>query len=171
MNIINKKWHRCTGISPIVSFVILISIVFFLAAIVAPWTYNIARDLTNQTGTSALTNIECRNAAYDFDTNYGNYGVEWNFSGVNDTLSVKIENTGTINLYGFSFQIKIGSGESQVIKNLEVNETTQKTTSNPLKPGYSAVLKAVISEDLPDSLSEVRVLNDVCSDVYISQEL
>ena len=158
------------GISPIISFVILITLVFFIATIVTPWTYNLAKNLTTQTGSSALSDIQCRNAAYDFDTNYGNYGVLWNFSGVNDTLSVKIENTGTINLYDFSLEIKLGSGESQTIKNLDINQTTQKTKSNPLKPGHSAILKAVILEDLEDSLSEVRVLNDVCPDVYVTQE-
>jgi FlaG/FlaF family flagellin (archaellin) len=159
------------AVSPIVSMVIVVVTVFIIAGLVVPWYYNVTRDIANRTGTTATRDIECQSAAYDFDTSYGNFGVNWSFTGSDDTLSVKIVNTGTINLYNFSIQAGVNTGTTLEMKQFDVNATTQRLSANPLKPGQSEVLDAVITEDINGTLTEVRVLNEVCSNVLARQEM
>lgn len=162
---------KIIGVSPIVSMVIIIVTVFIIASFVVPWYYNITRNIANRTGTIAIKDIECQNAAYDFDTSYGNFGVSWNFTGINDSLTVKIINTGTINLYNFSIQIGINTGTTLILKQLFVNETTQRSNANPLKPGQTIILKAIIDEDINGTLTEIRILNEACPNVLVKQEM
>lgn len=162
---------KLKAISPIVSMVVIVVLVFIVAGIVVPWYYNLARSITNSTGTSALRDVECSSAALDFDTSYGNSGVSWNFTGANDTLSVKVVNTGTITLYNFSIQAAVNKGTSVDMEELAVNATTQRSSANPLKPGQSEVLIAVVAEDINGTLTEVRVMNEVCRNVVAKQDM
>jgi FlaG/FlaF family flagellin (archaellin) len=162
------------GVSPLVSAVILIAVIFAIAASIAPWMFGITTELANQSSTTAQTHMLCQNTAYDYDTGYGTFGVSWNFSGsqpTSDILQAKVVNTGTVNLYNFSFEIEIDSSGTLEILEFPVNGTSQRTSANPLKPGSSTILRANLTQNLEGTLKSVKVMNLVCPDVYISQEL
>ena len=159
------------GVSPLISMVILVAIIFGIAAFVAPWMYTMVTSVTNETAATTGQELQCQNTAYDFDTDFATFGVDWNFTGATDSLSVKVINTGNINLYGFSFELElnrtVGNPE---IKYFEVNETSQRTAMNPLKPGQSAILEAVMDQDLNGTLVKLKVLNPVCPRFFVAQE-
>jgi flagellin-like protein len=153
------------GISELLSTILVISIVVVIAGIVAPWALNLTNRQVNSTQASTDTQITCQSTIYDFDSAYGSHGVQWDFSGTGDYLRTKVTNTGTISLYGFSFQVYIdGVG----YKFFQASDGL--TPEDPLKPGQSVVLEAQITENLAGSLSEVRVLNGVCKAFSAAQE-
>lgn len=164
---IRRNHRKLAGISPIISTVILVVVVFSIAAVVSPWMIGIVTETSNETGTATSNEIRCREAAYDFDTSYGTYGVSWSFSTINNTLGVKIKNTGTITLYNFSFEITIND---TIIEYFDATESTQRTPANPLKPRNSAFINASITKDINDSMTSIKVLNIVCPNVHISQD-
>lgn len=155
------------GVSPIVSTVILILIAVSLAAIVAPWAYNMVTNTTGDITDDTIDDITCQNAAYDFITSYGTYGVDYNFTGVAHNLNVSIKNTGTISLYNFSFEIRHNTTN---ITHWSVTTATQKTASNPLKPSESCIITADITIDLNGTLNGVTILNDVCPSKSITND-
>lgn len=156
------------GISPIVSMVMLIAVVFLIGTIVTVWTVEVTRNVTNITESSTMSKITCQYAAYDFNYDFGTKGVNYSFSGT-DYLEVMMQNTGSVNLYNFSVELWVNNGGQTSVYNLEVNSTTQKTSSNPLKPGQQALLDTVIS-DITGTLDLVRVTNLACSDEYAEQD-
>ena len=156
------------GISPIIGSVIVIALAFSLAVFLGPWMWNLATHVANQTQQSTEEQLVCQQTSYDFDTGYGNYGIKWNFSKSPAELSVKIINTGSINLYNFSFEIYIDNSTSP-IRHYDVTEDTQKSLLDPLKPGESTILKANITESISGILKEVKILNQVCPSFYLSQ--
>ena len=92
-------------------------------------------------------------------------------SGTSDSLEAKIVNTGSVNLYNFTFEILTNSSAGFQVTELDVNSTSQKTTGSPLKPGQSAILKALFTIDVNGTLKEVKVLNLVCPSLFVTQEL
>ncbi len=161
------------GLSPIVSVVILIVISLTIATIVSSWMFRLVTTTTNQTGTTTENQVLCRNAGLDFDTNYGYYGVESNFSGnvsANETdwIRMKIVNTGTVNLHGFTIEATLLNGTVYEIEHYVLTEASEKTSANPLKSAESDIVTANITYDINEStttLEEVKVLNSVCSEV------
>jgi len=153
------------GISVLISTIIVIALIVAIAAFVGPWAINLSKRQVNNTQAGVDSQITCQNTAYDFDSSYGSSGADWDFSGAADNLSAKIINTGTIKLYGLSFQVYIqGTGYKFFpIKN-------QITADNPLKPAQSALIEADINEDLQGQVTEVRILNGVCRTFYLAQE-
>ena len=93
------------GISPLLSAVMLILLTLSLAVIVIPWALDMASKTTNETGSVIEKKVFCQQLAYDFDTGYGNGGMLYNFTGTNGTMSFKIINTGTVNIYGFDIEL------------------------------------------------------------------
>jgi flagellin-like protein len=164
---IGRNQRKRAGISPIISTVILIVVVFSIAAAVSPWMIGIVTETSNETGTSAINEIKCREAAFDFDTGYGTYGASWSFSTVNNTLGIRIKNTGTVTLYNFSFELTIND---TIIEYFDATEATQRTSANPLKPRNSAFINASITKDINDTLTSLKVLNYVCPNVHITQD-
>ena len=162
---------KLSGVSPIISTVIVILIVMGIAALVSPWAFNIAYNTTNQTAEHQRQQLVCQNVAYTFNTNYGTHGLTWNLSGSPDTLDAQIINTGTINLRDFSFELTLNTTAGYAIYHFDVNSTYQKTSANPLLPGQSAILKANLTQDLNGTLKYVKILNGVCRSVYIEQEV
>lgn len=158
----NKK-----AVSPIISGVILILIAVSLSAIVAPWAYDLVKNATQNVGDNAIDNIACQNAAYDFVTSYGTYGVLWDFTGTLYSLNVSIRNTGTVSLYDFSIQI---THNTTNITRWDVTSGTQKTGTNPLKPSETWILVASITTDLNGTLNDVTVLNKICPGKSISND-
>jgi FlaG/FlaF family flagellin (archaellin) len=156
------------GVSETVSFVVLVALAFAVAAFVSPWVFTLVTNSSNQTEQTVLNKLICGNAAYDFDTDYGTFGVNWNFTGSGDWLRAKIMNTGTVNLYSFSFEIELNDS---TIVSYDVNQTAQKTEANPLKPGQSALLQAAITDNINMTLVKVKVRNGVCQNVFVSQEV
>ncbi|RLI98463.1 MAG: hypothetical protein DRO99_00670 [Candidatus Aenigmatarchaeota archaeon] len=156
------------GISPIISTVILIAIIFSIATFVSPWIFQLITSTTNQTSSDTSTEIKCMNAAYDFDTGYGTYGVKWEFSTQNDTLGARIKNTGTVNLHSFQFELTFND---TIISYHNATSGTQRTRANPLKPGQSAFLNASFTDNVNDTLTAIKILNGPCPSVYVSQEL
>jgi flagellin-like protein len=155
------------AISPIVSGVILILIAVSLASIVAPWAYDLVKNVTTNTGNDAIDNIECQNAAYDFVTSYGTYGVQWDFTGTLYSLNTSIKNTGTVSLHNFSIQI---THNTTNITKWDMTSATQKTGSNPLKPSETWIFVASITTDLNGTLNDVTVLNNVCPGKSITND-
>jgi len=155
------------GISPIISAVILIAVIFAIGALVSPWMFNLIRETSNETASSTINEVKCMNAAYDFDTTYRTYGVGWDFSTANNTLGVRIKNTGTISLYNFSFELVIND---TIVEYLHAKRSTQRTSSNPLKPGQTAFIDASFDRDINGSLTRLKVMNAVCPNVYAEQE-
>ena len=157
------------ALSPLVSVVILVVISISIASLVAPWMYELVTTTTNETSTSAQQQIKCRSAGMDFDSEYGQYGVDWNFTGnESDWLEAKVVNTKNINLYGFSFEVTLESQSGEEIKHYDCTSGTEMSESNPLMPGRSAILEANITEDINDSVSTlkaVKVLNPVCPEI------
>lgn len=153
------------AISELLSVIIIIGIIVVIAGLIGPWAINFSKRQVNNTGQNVDSQITCQATSYDFDSSYGNSGVEWDFSGSSDWLRAKVINTGSVNLHSFSFQLYVqGSGyKFYQTKN-------QITPDNSLKPGQSIILEANITDDLPDQLTEVKVLNGVCRTFSATQE-
>jgi hypothetical protein len=111
----------------------------------------------------------CRNAGLELDSNYGYYGVDWNFTGNGtDWLKARIENTGNIDMWGFSFELTLLSSSGDEIMHYGLTNSTEVTASVPLRPSRSAIISANITEDINSSihtLKAVKVLNSVCDGV------
>lgn len=161
------------GVSALISTVIMIALVFGLGAILSPWINTLTRDVTNQTSTTTLQQVFCRSAAYDFDTSFATSGISNNITNTTtDSLAAKVVNTGTVNLHAFSFEIEITpTGKDREIKQIPVNASSQKTESLPLKPGQSVILRANFSEDLNGTVHNVKILNGVCPEKFIDQDI
>jgi hypothetical protein len=153
------------AVSVLLSTIIVIGLIVVIAGLVGPWAINFAGRQVNNTGGKVDNQITCQSTAYDFDSSYGNSGVEWDFSGSSDWLKAKIMNTGQINLHSFSFQIYIqGAGYKFFPAKNGI------TPDNPLKPGQSAVIEANITENLAGTPTEIKIHNGVCSTFILTQE-
>jgi hypothetical protein len=157
------------ALSPLISGIIIVVLSISLASAVAPWMYELVMTTTNETGSSTAQQVKCRSAGMDFDSGYGDYGVEWNFTGNGtDWLKAKVINTGNIDLYGFSFELTVISASSQEILHFDATPTTMMTASDPLKAPRSAIIEADITGDINSSvysLLQVKVLNAACPDL------
>jgi FlaG/FlaF family flagellin (archaellin) len=160
------------GLSPIISVTILIAIALTTAAFMAGWIYDLTATTTNQTTSDAQRQVICRSAGLDFDPSYGDYGVDYNISGNGtvgsvDWIRAHVVNTGSVDLYGFSFEVTIDGAEGTQIAYYEPTPGSQKTPSSPLRPGRSAILSADVTPDINESavsLIVVRVINTMCPD-------
>jgi archaellum component FlaG (FlaF/FlaG flagellin family) len=157
-----------TGVSELISVVTLVVIVLAIGAFVAPWALSLVRSSANTTGTNVDTELLCQNVAYDFDNSYGTNGLVWNLTASNSTLSAKVVNTGTVNLYNFTFDITINGS---YIYEVGVNTSSQKTASSPLKPGQAAILVMNITQDYNNTLTNVRIRNAVCAGKSIDKDV
>jgi hypothetical protein len=157
------------ALSPMVSVVILIVISISIASFVAPWMFEMISTMSNQTTSDTQLQIKCRNAGLGFDTTYGYYGVDYNFTGnTSDWLKAKVENTGNVNLWGFSFEVTLDSSAGEEIRHYDPTPGTQKTESDSLRPSMAAILAANIVTDINSSiytLKKVKVLNSECNRV------
>lgn len=144
------------GLSPLIGAIILITITFTLAATMLPWITKLTEQSTNQTDQNVNKDIYCRDMSYDFVTEYGTYGIEWDLSGGSDYLRVKIKNYGTVDVYDFSFDLELS--DYSLIRFSATTES-QKTRINALKPGDSAIIEADIAQDLTQNLSKITVNN------------
>lgn len=163
------------GVSPIMSAVILILIVITMGAVVGPWILNLASEAAGGAGETAEQQLICQKTSYDFDSNYGTSGTAWNFTGTNGTIMSKIINTGSQNLYNFSFELVMQTplGERLIVyPEINVTIETQKTKTDPLKPGNSHIIYGVIV-NINDtwSLTKVKIINAVCPRVSPAVEL
>ena len=163
------------GISPLISTVLLIAIVVLMAAVIGPWAMRIASDVSQGADTDVQRDLICRQTAYAFDTDYGSSGISYLFNGTNGTISTKIINTGSQNLYDFSFELTLQTPEGMkliIYPEVNVTTTTQRTEASPLKPGHDWILEAdVASINDSWSLRKVKLINEVCPKVSPSVEL
>ena len=157
------------ALSPLISGIIIVVLSISIASVVAPWMYELVMTTTEETGNTTAQQVKCRSAGMDYDSEYGNYGVDWNFTGNGtDWLRAKMINTGTIDLYGFSFELTLIASASEEIQHYEATPATRKTASDPLKAPRSSIIEANITQDINSSiyfLKTVKVLNTVCSDL------
>ena len=162
------------ALSAIISTLLLIVISISIIATVAPWMYELTVGTTNSTATDTMQQIRCRNAGYDFDTSYGSYGADWNFTGNGtDWLKAKITNTGNLDLFGFSFEATLDSDAGPEILHLDPTPAAPGA-SNPLRPSSSVILFTNITQDINGSyysLKAVKVLNAVCPLVSASVDV
>ena len=166
-----NNYNELKGVSPLIATIIVISLAFMLGALIAPYTFNLVSNTTITTGDDVRDTIRCRNLAYDFVTSYGTNGIVWNFSTNITVIEARIINTGTQNIYNFSFELYVNTSSGDMIYYYDTNSTFQKTESSPLKPGQSTIIKAGISEDLNGTLKELKIRNEACPEVFINQEL
>lgn len=157
------------GVSPIVSTVLLVAVVFMLGTIVTVWVVEITRNVTNITEDATMSRVECQYASYDFYYDFATKGVNYTFAGSPDYLQIMMQNTGSVNIYNFSIQARVTNSGQLSVQNLEINSTTQKTPASPLKPGQIVLLDAVIT-DITGTLNTIRVNNLACMDEYAEQE-
>jgi hypothetical protein len=157
------------ALSAVVSALLLIVITIGILSVVTPWMYELVTTTTNSTGSTTAQQIMCRNAGLELDSNYGYYGVDWNFTGNGtDWLKARIENTGNIDMWGFSFELTLLSSSGDEIMHYGLTNSTEVTASVPLRPSRSAIISANITEDINSSihtLKAVKVLNSVCDGV------
>ena len=157
------------ALSPLIAVTILVVISLTLASLVGPWMYELVTSTANETGTDVQTQIKCRKAGLGFDSEYGSYGVEWNFTGnASDWLKAKVVNTGNIDIHGFSFEVTLDSTAGEEIRHYDPTPATQHTEADPLRAARSAVIQANITQDINETiytLHSVRVLNTVCKDL------
>ncbi len=157
------------GISNIISAVIVILISLSMAAIVGPWAMDLATESSEKSGERINQDIICQQTGYTFDSDYGTSGVDWNITGTTGTMTAKITNTKMQNLYNFSFELTFLTPGGQKIltePDIQMTALTQKTKTDPLKPGHSCILDADI-QNANDTwtLMRVNVLNGVCPSV------
>lgn len=149
------------GVSPLIATTMIVVLVFVLGALVGPWMYDLARSVTSKTENETTKNIECNYAAYDFNSDYETNGVNWT-SALN-SLYAEIENTGTQNLYDFSFEAKMNG---TLINHYEPTTATDRTETAPLKPGQSIILNASITVNLDNTtVNSVKIINSICPDI------
>ena len=151
------------GISPIISSVLLIMIILAIASFVGPWMISLTQDVTEEESNRITNELICRQTSYDFDNNYGSNGFTWNFTGTTGVMSTKITNTGNQNIYNFTFEIIFSTSSGmRIVTEPDINVTigTQKTKSNPVKPGQSWIVDADLA-NINDtwSLNEIKLLN------------
>jgi len=155
------------GVSPLISAVILLVVVFGSAALITPWMLELSGGAANQTAQTTTTQMLCQNMAYDFDTSFGSHGVTWNFTELNDTIQTKITNTGGVNIIDFSFEITVWNETAGMrIFHFEPTSDTQVTNAAPMRPGQSTILDANITQSVEGALRELKILNSVCPSVY-----
>jgi hypothetical protein len=146
------------GVDTLIGAILIITISLTLAALIGPWMMRLAQESQNQTGDNVDKEIYCREMSYDFVQDYGINGVSWDFSGASDYLRVKVKNYGTVNVYGFSFELELA--DYSLIR-LEATQISQKPKASPLRVGESAVIEANITQDITQNLSKVSVRNVV----------
>lgn len=151
------------AISELLSVTIIIGVIVVIAGLVGPWALNFSKKQVDNI--PAENQITCQSTTYDFDSSYGNSGADWDFSGGSDWLRARVINTGSINLHSFSFQLYV-QGTGYVF----FPAKNAIAPDRPLKPGDSALLEADITEDLSGQLTEIKILNGVCSTFILSQE-
>jgi outer membrane receptor protein involved in Fe transport len=146
------------GVSPLIATTAIIVLVFVIAALVGPWMYQLASDITQTTGNETTHQIECNYAGYDLDSNYATNGVNW--TPALGTLYAQVKNTGTRNLYGFSFEVKMNT---TIIQTFSPTTITARTESNPLKPGQTALFNASITMGLANTtVNSVKIISSAC---------
>ncbi len=154
------------GVSPLISGVLLILIVIGVSAVVGPWIIQLSQESSEQSGSQVSQTLICQQTAYTFDSTYQNSGAYWNISGTNGTISAKIINTKIQNLYNFTYELTFStpSGERIVTEpDINVTGASQRTKSNPLKPGQSLILEGDMTNvNETWSLIRIKVLNAVC---------
>lgn len=144
------------GISPLIGAIMLISLILVLAAALSPWITKLVQDSQNQTGTRVDKEIYCRDMSYDFVSSYGSGGVTWDFSTGSDTLTVRIKNYGTNNVYDLSFEFEL---VDYSLVRFDATLDTQRSMVNPIRPQESAIIEANITQDLTQNLRKVTVRN------------
>lgn len=149
------------GVSPLIATTAIVVLVFVIASLVGPWILDLVTTVTTETENQTTTDIECNYAGYDLDTDYETYGVNWTSS--LSTIYAQIKNTGTRSLYEFSFEVKMNG---TTIQNFEPTTATDKTESDPLKPGRTALLNASITINLDDTtINSVKIVNTICPNI------
>jgi flagellin-like protein len=163
------------GVSPLVSSVIVILIVLALAAFIGPWLISLTQQVSDDETRRVEQELICRQTSYDFDSDYGNGGITWNFTNTTGVMSAKIINTGNRNIYNFTYELVFTTSSGQRIvtyPDVNITQDSQKTKANPLKAGQSWILNAALSS-INDTwtLNEVKILNVVCPQNSPSVEL
>jgi FlaG/FlaF family flagellin (archaellin) len=163
------------GVSPLMSAVLLILIIMGVASVVGPWMLDLATKASEMERDRLESELICKQTGYDFDSDYGTSGVDWNFTGIGGSVTAKIVNTKTQNLYNFTFELtfQTSAGERIVTyPDVNITQESQKTKANPLKPGRSCILDANVTNiNSTWTLKKVRIINDVCPSVSPSVSL
>ena len=152
------------AVSELIAVTIVIGLIVVIAALIGPWAIRLSGRAVNNTGNDVDNQITCQAVSYDFDSSYGNQGVDWDFSGSSDWMRAKVMNTGTISLHSFSFQVYIQGAGYRFLP------AKHQGPDSLLKPGQSSVLEAEIGENLAGQVTEVGILNGVCRTFILKNE-
>lgn len=156
------------ALEPIISAVLLVSIVLVVSAAVSIWYIGFVNKTVKGEEARITESIECGHAGIDFDSSKDG-GIRWDFSGpkAGDYLDVWLSNTGSVNLYGFSFEVL--AEQSGSLEIFVLNPENDATIANPLKPGQSRLFRANVTGDISGIMKSIRVLNSACRQLVIEK--
>ncbi len=148
------------AVSPLVAVVLLIALVLVSASLISSWYVNFLKTQRERVGEQTSTKIECYYGGIRVLTDT----IECNFSGSDDYLNFTVENSGNVDLYDLWVEIYIGG---KVYSFVLKDSLTDKnfTSSYPLRPGRSASVYAVVTQDLPGGVIEWMRVTTQCSSV------
>jgi len=149
------------GISPFIAAILLIAFVVAVGSIVSPWLTSFTKSKTSEVEDKSEGQIDCIFSSLDFSSS----DVEYNFSTTPDWVNITIDNTGSTNLYNFEISLTV-DGE---VKVYSPTSGSQKTSSNPLRPGERTILITNITDDLSGTLEKVRVVAKNCPNEAVKE--
>ncbi len=126
----NKK-----AISPLIATVLLISFVIAVYSIISSWGTGFVNTIFNPISDRGPKQVQCTFA----NINVKKADVAYNFSGVSSSVNVTAYNSGSENLYNFSFIIITNSGV------YTFNPTNQYNETSPMAKGAAALFMTVNS--------------------------
>lgn len=144
------------GVSEIIVFIIMVAIIFSIAAAMNPWIMRTITGEGEDLSGDLDTHITCSNVQYAILPDYGTEGIVFSPCTEPKHISAKIKNFGSENIYGFSFLLVFGDSEVEI----PVTQDTQKTESNPLRPQEEAIIEGTptLCTEFPD---EIRITNSL----------
>lgn len=154
------------GISPFVSFVLLIAVAIGTGVILSNWYYPLIQSQSKFVGEQSQKKIECNYAGIKIkdDTITCNFTATGSGSDLDD-LNFTLENTGSIDLYNFTTQIFVNN-TAYSYKLYEASTNNQFLSSNPLKPDERKTVYVNITDNLPSNDADwIRVIVARCPQV------
>jgi archaellum component FlaG (FlaF/FlaG flagellin family) len=131
------------GISAFIATVLVIAFTVGVGTLLGPWIYSTVQNQAKNVGQQSETRTDCEYGGVQIVAD----SVKCNFSGNPDFLNFTLKNTGNINLYNFTCEIKL----NDIIYEYGVNNSISNTTFTsdaPLRPGQSKTVAINITNNL-----------------------
>lgn len=149
------------GISPFIATVLIIAFTIGAGMLLGPWIYSLTQSQSQTIGKESETRLECNYGGIRIDDDT----IKCSFTGNPDFLNFTIENTGTIDLYNFTCEIKVGDN----ITSYNINNSLTNapfTKDSPLRPAQRRTVIVGITDNLPAVNPEwIRIMVPKCPTV------